>query len=70
MDDERKVYSHAEGPNQRNRPNQLQTHNLPTDDVKNIHTTIRMNQIEARIDKSQQNSNVGYMAIKIKVPMI
>ena len=36
---QRKDHIDLEGPNQRNRPKQLQTHNLPTDDVENINST-------------------------------
>ena len=39
MDDQRKEHIDPEGPNQRNRPKKLQTHNLPTDDVENINST-------------------------------
>ena len=39
MDDQRKDHIDPEGPNQRNRPKQLQTHNLSTDDVENINST-------------------------------
>ena len=38
MDDQRKYHIDPEGPTQRNRPKQLQTHNLPTDDVENINS--------------------------------
>ena len=39
MDDQRKDHIDPEGHNQRNRPKQLQTHNLPTDDMENINST-------------------------------
>ena len=39
MDDQRKNHIDPKGPKQRNRPKQLQTHNLPTDDVENINST-------------------------------
>ena len=39
MDDQRKSHIDPEEPNQRNRPKQLQTHYLPTDDVENINST-------------------------------
>ena len=39
IDDQRKGHIDAKGPKQMNRPKQLQTHNLPTDDVKNINST-------------------------------
>ena len=39
MDDQRKEHIDPEGPKQRNRSKQLQTHNLPTDDVENIIST-------------------------------
>ena len=39
MDDQRKDHIDPEGPNQRNYPKKLQTHNLPTDDVLNINNT-------------------------------
>ena len=39
MDDQRKDHIDPKGPKQRNRPKQLQTHNLPTDDVENISST-------------------------------
>ena len=39
MGDQRKDHLDPKGPKQRNCPKQLQTHNLPTDDVENIHHT-------------------------------
>ena len=39
MDDQMKDHIDPEGPKLRNRPKQLQTHNLPTDDVKNVIST-------------------------------
>ena len=39
INDQRKDHIDPEGPKQRNRPKQLQTHNLPTDDVENINST-------------------------------
>ena len=39
MDDQRKDHIDIKGPKQRNRPKQLQTHNLPSDDVENINST-------------------------------
>ena len=39
IDDQRKDHIDPKGPKQRNRPKQLQTHNLPTDDVENINCT-------------------------------
>ena len=39
MDDHRKYHIDPKGPKQRNRPKQLQTHNLPTDNVENINIT-------------------------------
>ena len=39
MDDQRKDYIDPKGPKQRNRPKQLHTHNLPTDDVENINSS-------------------------------
>ena len=39
MDDQRKDRIDPEGPPQRNRSKQLQTHNLPSDNVKNINST-------------------------------
>ena len=39
MDDQRKDHVDPKGPRQRNRPKQLQAHNLPTDDVENINST-------------------------------
>ena len=39
MDDERKDPLHPKGPKQRNHPNQLQTHNLPTEGAENINST-------------------------------
>ena len=41
MDDQRKGHIDPKGPKKRNRPKQLQTHNLPTDDVENINAQIR-----------------------------
>ena len=38
MDDQRKDHIDPEGPRQENRRRQLQTHNLPTDDVENINS--------------------------------
>ena len=38
MDDQKKDHIDPEGPNQRNRPKQLQTHNLTTDDMENINS--------------------------------
>ena len=38
MDDQRKDYINPKGP-KRNHLKQLQTHNLPTDDVENIYST-------------------------------
>ena len=35
MDDQKNDYVDAKGPKQRNRPKQLQTHDLPTNDVEN-----------------------------------
>ena len=39
MKDQKKVYIDTKGPKQRNRPKQIQTHNLPTNDVENINST-------------------------------
>ena len=39
MDDQRKDHIDPEGPPQWNRPKQLPTHNLPSDDVENINST-------------------------------
>ena len=39
MDNQRKDHIVPKGPKQRNHSNQLQTHNLPTDDVENINST-------------------------------
>ena len=39
MDDQRKDHSDTKGPKQRNRPKQLQSHNLPTNVVENINST-------------------------------
>ena len=39
MDDQRKDHIDPKGPEQRNRPGQLQTNNLPTDHVENINST-------------------------------
>ena len=39
MDDQRKDHLDLKGAKQKNRPQQVQTHNLPTDDVKNINST-------------------------------
>ena len=39
MDDQRKDHIDPKGPKQRNRPKQLQTHKLPTDDVENNNST-------------------------------
>ena len=39
MDDQRKYYIDPEGANQRNPANQLQTNNLPKDDVENTNST-------------------------------
>ena len=39
MDDQRKDHIDTKEPKQRNRPKQLQTHNLPTNDVENIYST-------------------------------
>ena len=39
MDDQRKDQIDTKGPKQRNRPKQLQTHNLPINDVENINST-------------------------------
>ena len=39
MDDQRKDHIDQEGTPQRNRPKQLQTHNLPTENVENINST-------------------------------
>ena len=39
MDNQRKNHIDPKGPKQRNRSKQLQTHNLPTDDVENINST-------------------------------
>ena len=39
MDDQRKDQIDPKGPKRRNRPKQLQTHNLPTDGVENINST-------------------------------
>ena len=36
IDDQRKGHINTKRPKQRKRPKQLQTHNLPTDDVENI----------------------------------
>ena len=41
MDYERKEHIDTKGPKQRNCAKQLQTHNLPTDDVENINSTNR-----------------------------
>ena len=39
VNDHRKEYIDTKGPKQRNRHKQLQTHNLPTNDVENINST-------------------------------
>ena len=39
MDDQRKDHIDTKGPKQRNRPKQLQTYNMPTNDVENINST-------------------------------
>ena len=39
MDDQRKDHIDTKGPKQRNCHKQLQTHNLPTNDVENINNT-------------------------------
>ena len=39
MDDQRKDHIDPKGSKQRNRLKQLQTHNLPTNDVENINST-------------------------------
>ena len=39
VDDQRKDHIDTKGPKQRNRPKQLQTHNLPTNDMENINST-------------------------------
>ena len=39
VDDQRKDDIDTKGPKQRNRPKQLQTHNLLTNDVENINST-------------------------------
>ena len=39
MDDQRKDYINPKGPNKRNRSKQLQTQNLPTNDVENNNST-------------------------------
>ena len=39
VDDQRKDHIDTKGPKQRNRPKQLHTHNLPTNDVENINST-------------------------------
>ena len=39
IDDQREDHIDVEGPTQGNRSKQLQTHNLPTDDVENIKST-------------------------------
>ena len=39
MDDQRKDYIDPKGPKQKNRPKQLQTRNLLTDNVENIYST-------------------------------
>ena len=39
MDDQRKDHIDTKGPKQRNRPKQLQTNNMPTNDVENINST-------------------------------
>ena len=39
MDNQRKDHIDPKGPKQRNCPKQLQTHNLPTNDVENINNT-------------------------------
>ena len=41
MDDQRKDNIDPKGPRQNNRPKQLQTHNLPTDDMENTKNTIK-----------------------------
>ena len=38
MDDQRKDHIYPKGPKQRSRSKQLQSHNLPTDDVENINS--------------------------------
>ena len=38
MDDQRKDYIDPKGPKQKNRPKQLQTYYLPTDNVENIYS--------------------------------
>ena len=39
MDDQRKDHIDPKGPKQKNRSKQLQTHNLPTNDLENISCT-------------------------------
>ena len=39
MDDQRKDHIDTKGPKQRNRHKELQTHNLPTNDVEDINST-------------------------------
>ena len=39
VDDLKKDHIDTKGPNQRKPPKQLQTHNLPTNDVENINST-------------------------------
>ena len=39
MDDQRKNHIDPKEPKQRNHTKQLETHNLPADDVKNINST-------------------------------
>ena len=39
MDDQRKDHIDTKGPKQKNCPKQLQTHNLPTNEVENINST-------------------------------
>ena len=39
LNDQKKDNIDTKGPKQRNRPKQLQTHNLPVDNVENINST-------------------------------
>ena len=48
MDDQRKDYINSKGPKQRNCPKQLQTHNLPTNDVENTNSTNKGKDLRSR----------------------
>ena len=46
MDDQRKDHIDIKKNKQRNRPKQLQTHKLPTDDVENINSTCKARDLQ------------------------